>query len=81
MLTADAEKNSSALKLTEVLHRVLRDYHILSDLKEAYQTIEFAKAKLILGFGGESDKAFSDFLNKNGFKIEGTFIIVPDSSS
>jgi hypothetical protein len=27
----------------------------MSDLKEAYQTIEFAKAKLLLGFGSDSD--------------------------
>lgn len=54
-LSADAEKNSAALKLSEVLLRVMREHHVLSDLKEAYQTIEFAKAKLILGLGGESD--------------------------
>jgi hypothetical protein len=55
MLTADAEKNSSVLKLSEVLLRVMREYHVLSDLKEAYQTIEFTKAKFLLGFGGDSD--------------------------
>lgn len=78
-MTADAEKNSSALKMSEVLLRVMREYHVLSDLKEAYQTIEFTKGKLLLGFGGDSDQVFKDFLTKRGFKVEGTFILVPDS--
>jgi hypothetical protein len=54
-LSTEAEKNSNALKMSEVLQRVMREYHVLSDVKEAYQTIEFAKAKLLLGFGGDSD--------------------------
>jgi len=60
------------------LHRVLREYHVLSDLREAYQTVQLAKAKLILGFGAETDQGFAEFLAKRGFKIEGTYLIVPD---
>jgi len=60
------------------LHRVLREYHVLSDLREAYQTLQLAKAKLILGFGAETDQVFAEFLTKRGFKIEGTYLIVPD---
>jgi hypothetical protein len=50
----------------------------LSDLREAYQTLQLAKAKLILGFGAETDQVFAEFLTKRGFKIEGTYLIVPD---
>jgi len=50
----------------------------LSDLREAYQTVQLGKAKLILGFGAETDQVFAEFLTKRGFKIEGTYLIVPD---
>ena len=53
-LKADSEKNSSALKLTEVFHCLLREYHVLSDIKQAYQNIEFSKAKSLLGFGSDT---------------------------
>jgi len=36
LLQQDSEKNGSLLKKVEVLHLVLREYHVLSDLKEAY---------------------------------------------
>lgn len=53
-LKADSEKNSSALKLTEVFHCLLREYHVLSDIKQAYQNIELSKAKSLLGFGSDT---------------------------
>ena len=79
-LKADSEKNSSALKLTEVYHCLLREHHVLSDIKQAYQTIEVSKAKSLLGFGAEtSDQHFSDYMSHRGFNVEGPFIVVPSN--
>ena len=54
-LQQDAEKNGTTLKLVEVLTKVLREHHILRDVKKAYQSVELPKIKCLLGFISESD--------------------------
>ena len=41
-LSSDSEKNGTILKLLEVLHKVLREHHVLKIVKQAYTTIEYA---------------------------------------
>jgi hypothetical protein len=76
-LAQDPEKNGTTLKLVEVLTKVLREYHILRDVKKAYQSIEVPKLKGILGFVSEADQVFSGFLTARGFKIDGGFVHIP----
>ena len=76
-LLQDSEKNGSTLKLVEVLNKVLREHHILNDVKSAYQTIELPKLKSLLGFAQEPDQVVTAFLTARGFKIDGTFVHIP----
>lgn len=73
----DAEKNGTTLKLVEVLTKVLREHHILRDVKKAYQSVELPKIKCLLGFISESDQVFTAFLSTRGFKIDGNFVHIP----
>ena len=76
-LQTDAEKNGPTLKLVEVLNKVLREHHILNDIKEAYSSIELPKIKALLGFSSESDATLTSFLTARGFKVEGNFVTIP----
>jgi len=55
VLQQDSEKNGATLKLVEVLNKVLKEHHILQDVKSAYQSIELQKIKGLLGFSQDSD--------------------------
>ncbi len=76
-LQQDAEKNGTTLKLVEVLTKVLREHHILRDVKKAYQSVELPKIKCLLGFISESDQVFNAFITARGFKIDGNFVHIP----
>jgi hypothetical protein len=63
--------------LVEVLIEALREHHILQDVKSAYQSIELAKIKALLGLTAETDQILATFLAARGFKLDGTFVHIP----
>jgi hypothetical protein len=45
----DSEKNGNALKLLEVLVKVLREEHLIKMVRKAFTMIEYPKLKQLLG--------------------------------
>jgi hypothetical protein len=59
----------------------LKEHHILSEVKKAYQSVEISKIKALLGFSQDSDQTLKTFLTKRGFQIDGEFVLIPPNTS
>ncbi len=59
----------------------MKEHHILSEVKKAYQSVEISKIKALLGFSQDSDQTLKTFLTKRGFQIDGEFVLIPPNTS
>lgn len=62
--------------MLEVLHKLLREYYVLSIVRQAYNSVEVAQVKALFGFSPE-DPAALEFLTKQGFILDGAFVHIP----
>jgi|LauGreDrversion4_2_1035121.scaffolds.fasta_scaffold560094_1 hypothetical protein len=72
----DTEKNQfgDTVDLLQILHKVLREHHVVEVIRRSYQTIEISQARALLGVD-ESDS--NEILTRLGFTLDGTFMQVP----
>ena len=75
-LIVDTEKNQfgDTVDLLQILHKVLREHHVVEVIRRSYQTIEISQARALLGLD-ESDS--NEILTRLGFTLDGTFMQVP----
>jgi CSN8/PSMD8/EIF3K family len=80
-LSSDSERNGTILKMLEVLHRVLRESHVLKVVKLSYSSIDIPQVRALFGFTAEeSDASVQAFLARRGFTFDSQFVHIPHNT-